>query len=165
MKCSARGHRSVMCALGTQASEISVRDRWLLPVLADRFGFETAELIERDAKRSLWEAVIERGVLSDDELVALTAQRFHLGVADVRRVSAQALELVPERWARQFGVLPLAIDRDMLVVATSNPCDVDAERALAFAAGRAVRFAMASPDAIATRIDAVYGSAEPDPGA
>ena len=104
-----------MCALGTQASEISVRDRWLLPVLAARFGFETAELLERDAKRSLWEAVIERGVLSDDELVALTAQRFQLGVADVRRVSAQALELVPERWARQFGVLPLAIDRDMLV--------------------------------------------------
>jgi type II secretory ATPase GspE/PulE/Tfp pilus assembly ATPase PilB-like protein/8-oxo-dGTP pyrophosphatase MutT (NUDIX family) len=143
-------------------SEISVRDRWLLPVLAARFGLETAELLERDAKRSLWEAVIERGVLSDAELVSLTAQRFHLGVADVRRVSAQALELVPERWARQFGVLPLSIDRDMLVVATSNPCDVDAERALAFAAGRAVRFAMASPEAIATRIDAVYGNAELD---
>ena len=151
-----------MSALGTQPLELSVRDRWLLPVLAARFGVEAAELLERDAKRSLWEAVIERGVLPEDELVSLTARHFHLSVADVRRVSAQALELVPERWARQFAVLPLAIDRDTLVIATSNPCDVDAERALAFAAGRAVRFVMGSPEAIATRIDAAYGNAELD---
>jgi len=151
-----------MSALGTQSLELSVRDRWLLPVLAARFGVEAAELLERDAKRSLWEAVIERGVLAEEELVSLTARHFHLSVADVRRVSAQALELVPERWARQFAVLPLTIDRDTLVVATSNPCDVDAERALAFAAGRAVRFVMGSPEAIATRIDAAYGNAELD---
>jgi type II secretory ATPase GspE/PulE/Tfp pilus assembly ATPase PilB-like protein/8-oxo-dGTP pyrophosphatase MutT (NUDIX family) len=123
---------------------------------------EAAELLERDAKRSLWEAVIERGILAEDELVSLTAKHFHLSVADVRRVSAQALELVPERWARQFAVLPLAIDRDTLVIATSNPCDVDAERALAFAAGRAVRFVMGAPEVIATRIDAAYGNAELD---
>jgi len=151
-----------MSALGTQSLELSVRDRWLLPVLAARFGVEAAELLERDAKRSLWEAVIERGVLAEEELVSLTARHFHLSVADVRQVSAQALELVPERWARQFAVLPLTIDRDTLVVATSNPCDVDAERALAFAAGRAVRFVMGSPEAIATRIDAAYGNAELD---
>src|SRR5207237_1803182 len=74
----------------------------------------------------------------------------------------QAVELVPERWARQFGVLPLTVDHDSLLVATSNPCDVDCERALAFAAGRPVRFAMASPDTIAARVDAVYGNAELD---
>ena len=151
-----------MSALGTQPLELSVRDRWLLPVLAARFGVEAAELLERDAKRSLWEAVIERGVLAEEELVSLTARHFHLSVADVRRVSAQALELVPERWARQFAVLPLTIEGDTLVIATSNPCDVDAERALAFAAGRAVRFVMGSPEAFATRIVAAYGNAELD---
>src|SRR5690348_12275723 len=149
-----------MSAIGSSPTLLSVRDRWLLPVLAVKFGVETAALLERDAKGSLWEAVIERDILSENDLVTITARHFHLPVADLRHVSAQALELVPERWARQFGALPLAIDKDILIIATSNPCDVDGERALAFAAGRQVRFAMASPDAIAARIDAAYGDTE-----
>ena len=153
-----------MSAIGSPPTLLAVRDRWLLPVLSQKFGVETAELLERDAKGCLWEAIIERGVLAEDELVVLTARHFHLAVADLRRVSAQALELVPERWARQFGVVPLTIDNDVLIIATANPCDVDGERALAFAAGRQVRFAMAAPDAIASRIDSAYGAAEVDDG-
>jgi type II secretory ATPase GspE/PulE/Tfp pilus assembly ATPase PilB-like protein/8-oxo-dGTP pyrophosphatase MutT (NUDIX family) len=149
-----------MSAIGSSASIGVARDRWLLPVLAAQFGEDIAESLERDSAASVWDTVIEQRLLSEKELVAQTAQYFHLPVADMRRVSAQALELVPERWARQFGVMPLTIENDSLIVATSNPCDVDCERALAFAAGRSIRFVMASPDAIAARIDAAYGNAE-----
>jgi len=151
-----------MSAVGASPSPVAVRDRWLLPVLVARLGAETAELLERDAAGSIWQTVLARRLLSDKELIAHTARHFHLAVADLRRVTAQAVESVPERWARQFGVLPLTVDHDSLLVATSNPCDVDCERALAFAAGRPVRFVMASPDTIAARIDTVYGNAELD---
>jgi type II secretory ATPase GspE/PulE/Tfp pilus assembly ATPase PilB-like protein/8-oxo-dGTP pyrophosphatase MutT (NUDIX family) len=137
----------------------TARDRWLLPVLASVLDDETLESLDRQ-EGSVWDAVVARGLVNECELVSRTARHFHLPVADLTRVSTQALELVPERWTRRFGVLPLDIDDDALVIATANPCDVDCERAIGFAAGRAVRFAMAAPGAIAARIDSAYGSAD-----
>ena len=147
---------------GSLPSTVPARERWLLPAVTKRLGVEVVERLERGAEESIWEAIVERGLLSERELVVEAGRHFHVPIADVRVVSQQALELVPERWARQFGVLPLKIENGVLVVATANPCDVDSERALAFAAGRPVQFALASPNVIAARIDAVYGSAELD---
>src|SRR5690348_2886033 len=137
-----------------------LRDAWLLPVLAPLFGDDGLEVLVRDADGSLWDAVVGRGLMPEDSLVERIAQYFHIPVADLTNVSSRALELVPERWARRFGALPLTLDEAVLVVASANPCDVDCERALAFAAGRAVRFAIAPAHAIAARIDDLYGDAE-----
>ena len=145
---------------GSLPSLVAARDRWLLAALSKRLGEDVIESLERGATESIWASIVDRGLIAENDLVAEVARYFHVPVADVRRVSQPALELVPERWARQFGVLPLAIENDALVVATSNPCDVDCERALAFAAGRSVRFAVASPNVIARLIDAAYGSTE-----
>jgi type II secretory ATPase GspE/PulE/Tfp pilus assembly ATPase PilB-like protein/8-oxo-dGTP pyrophosphatase MutT (NUDIX family) len=137
-----------------------VRDAWLLPVLVPLLGDDGLRIVVRESDGNLWNAVVDRGLLASEELVDLIATHFRLQVADLGSISAQALELVPERWARRFGVLPLTFDENALVVATANPCDLDAERALAFAAGRSVRFAIAAPDAIAGRIDELYGERE-----
>ena len=138
------------------------RDRWILPVLASVLDEDTVESLDRDVTDSIWDAVVAGGLLDEHVLITHTAQHFQLPVADLTRISARALELVAERWARRFGVVPLAIHDDALLVATSNPCDLDCERALAFAAGRPVRFAIASPSAIAARLDRAYGPAEDD---
>jgi type II secretory ATPase GspE/PulE/Tfp pilus assembly ATPase PilB-like protein/8-oxo-dGTP pyrophosphatase MutT (NUDIX family) len=90
-----------------------------------------------------------------DALVAAAAQ-LRLAVADLSNVSPRAVQLVPERWARRYGVLPLSATETWLEVATSDPYDLDCERALAFAAGRAVRFSIASAADIARRLDEVY---------
>lgn len=139
-----------------------LRDAWLAAVLQPLLGNDGLDVLAREADGSLWDALIDGGLLTEDELVGHVAEHFRLPVADLAGINAQALELVPERWARRFGVLPLTIDDNALVVATANPCDVDCERALAFAAGKPVRFAIASASAIANRIDEVYGDGEPD---
>jgi type II secretory ATPase GspE/PulE/Tfp pilus assembly ATPase PilB-like protein/8-oxo-dGTP pyrophosphatase MutT (NUDIX family) len=131
-------------------------------VLARRLGEDIVESLDRTDAESIWASIVDRGLISESDLVTEVARYFHVPIADVRRVSQQALELVPERWARQFGVLPVAIEQDVLLIATSNPCDIHCERALAFAAGRAVQFAVASPTVIAARIDSAYGSDELD---
>src|SRR3954470_3924224 len=141
----------------------AARDRWLLPVLAATLDEDTIHSLELSSARSIWDAVTTRRLFDDRALTSLIARHFRLPVADLDQVSSQALELVPERWARRFGVLPLSIDDDALIVATSNPCDVDCERALAFAAARPVRFAMASPNEIAARLDAAYGGGSDAP--
>ena len=135
----------------------AARDRWLLPILTGALDEDTIASLDLSSARSIWDAVTTRRLLDDRALVSLVARHFHLPIANLDQLSSQALELIPERWARRFGVLPLSIDDDALIVATSNPCDVDCERALGFAAARPVRFAMASPGDIVARLDAAYG--------
>src|SRR6476469_7585797 len=83
------------------------------------------------------------------------ARRFRLPLADLTRATAQAVSLVPERWARQFQVVPLSASEHELVIATADPLDVDCERTLGFATGRRVRLELADSDAIAERIEDV----------
>jgi type II secretory ATPase GspE/PulE/Tfp pilus assembly ATPase PilB-like protein/8-oxo-dGTP pyrophosphatase MutT (NUDIX family) len=84
------------------------------------------------------------------------AARYKLPRADLNSISAHAVSLVPEKWARRFHVLPLAATEHELLVATSDPTDVDCERTLAFATGRHIRLAIADADSIAKRIDEAY---------
>src|SRR5436190_19204111 len=84
------------------------------------------------------------------------SRRFHLPIADLSKISAHAVGLIPERWARRFHIVPvLATERDILI-ATADPLDVDCERTLAFATGRRVRLALATTAAIDERIEEAY---------
>src|SRR5262245_31106644 len=84
------------------------------------------------------------------------ARRFRLPIADLANVAAHAVALVPERWARQFNVVPLAATERELSIATADPLDVECERTLGFATGRHVKLSLADPAAIAHRIDELY---------
>jgi type II secretory ATPase GspE/PulE/Tfp pilus assembly ATPase PilB-like protein len=77
-------------------------------------------------------------------------------LADFSAVDPSAVALLDERWARRFGVLPLCLDDGALLVATSNPLDLDAERAVAFATGHRVRWVEASTSDIAQQIARWY---------
>jgi type II secretory ATPase GspE/PulE/Tfp pilus assembly ATPase PilB-like protein len=76
--------------------------------------------------------------------------------ADFGRVDPRAIALLSERWARRHRVLPIAVDGATLVVATSDPLDLDAERAVAFATGHRVRWVTASADELARQLDRWY---------
>jgi type II secretory ATPase GspE/PulE/Tfp pilus assembly ATPase PilB-like protein/8-oxo-dGTP pyrophosphatase MutT (NUDIX family) len=90
------------------------------------------------------------------ESIDALARRYHLPMADLSQASAQAVALVPERWARRFNVVALSATEQELLIATADPLDVDCERTLGFATGRHVRLALAHADAIGRRIDEVY---------
>ena len=77
--------------------------------------------------------------------------------ADFGRVDPSAIALLSERWARRYSVLPLRLDGGEILVATSDPLDLDAERGVAFATGRAVRWAKATSDEIGRQIARWYG--------
>ena len=79
-----------------------------------------------------------------------------LAPADFSHIDPRAVALLAERWARRHRVLPLAVDGGTVVVATSDPLDLDAERAIAFATGHRVRWELAAADDIAYHLDRVY---------
>jgi type II secretory ATPase GspE/PulE/Tfp pilus assembly ATPase PilB-like protein/8-oxo-dGTP pyrophosphatase MutT (NUDIX family) len=99
------------------------------------------------------------------DLTALS-RRFRLPIADLSGATAQAISLVPEKWARRFHVVPLSATATALTIATADPLDVDCERTLAFATGRDIRLALADSDEIARRIEELYraegAGAEPE---
>ena len=76
--------------------------------------------------------------------------------ADFTRVDPRAVALLAERWARRHGVLPIALEHGTLLVATNDPLDLDAERAVAFATGRRVRWVYASAAELAEQLDRWY---------
>ncbi|MHB1071850.1 MAG: ATPase, T2SS/T4P/T4SS family [Gemmatimonadaceae bacterium] len=138
---------------------LSARDRWLLPVLSDLLAPETVEWLCADDPPSLWRAVIERDLVGEAPL--LWAASRHAGIPCSSAVAPlpTAAELLEERWARRFRVVPLSASDGVIDIATADPFDIESERAIAFATGCRVRLHLASPFAIADQLDRLYGGA------
>ena len=81
-------------------------ESWLRPLLTGILGQEPVASLAADG-RPLWEAAVASGLLSDERLLELAAERCGLPVADMRDGTAHASALLPERWARRYRVLPL----------------------------------------------------------
>ncbi len=138
------------------ASVPLVTDRWLVPILREILPEADYAAMESRVTSSYWGAALHAGAITEEQLLAAIARRTHLRVAHGLVVTSQAKERVPERLARRFGVLPLSLSDSTLEIATANPYDLDCERTLAFASGRAVRMSLASPLRIAERLEEVY---------
>jgi type II secretory ATPase GspE/PulE/Tfp pilus assembly ATPase PilB-like protein/8-oxo-dGTP pyrophosphatase MutT (NUDIX family) len=135
---------------------------WLRPLLAEIVGQEPLASLAADGK-PLWESVVLAGIMTDEQVVRAAAERFRLPIADLREAGVQARGLLAERWARKYRVMPLRTADGALHVATADPLNIDCERAIAFATGHAVRFALASPLRLAAALDAAYRDERPAP--
>jgi len=133
-----------------------VRDEWVLGALADRLTTDQASELRAAAVPSLWEAVLERKWLADDEIAEAVAARYRLKRTDLIDIDPRAKDFLPEGLARKYQVVPLAVTDSAVDIATADPLDLDAERAIAFALGRQVRMQIASPREIAERLETLY---------
>ncbi|MDA0329007.1 MAG: ATPase, T2SS/T4P/T4SS family [Gemmatimonadetes bacterium] len=91
--------------------------------------------------------------LSDHQLAGLVAEYFRLNVADLAKADPNASLLISETMARKHRVFPLYEDDRTFVVATCDPTNVEAERAIGFSTGRTPLFEVASPGAIQDALD------------
>ena len=133
-------------------------DEWLLATISALVPEDQLAALRRDANNtgSLWEALVDRRVLTDDRIQDAVSTRFRIPVADVAMLEGRVVETVPEQVARKYHVLPLRTTDSFLEVATANPFDIDAEKMLAFATGREVRMLLLSPSRIREKLDEIY---------
>ena len=75
--------------------------------------------------------------------------------------SELAVQLVPERFARRHGIVPLAVDNRTLSYATCLPFSLDAERDLSFASGRRTAPTVATRSAVIGAQDRCYPAVRP----
>ncbi len=140
-------------------------DEWLTAILGPILPEGTVERFRPpDAadRVSLWEALLDHKVLPAAELLSVLAARCRLPIADLGTSSREAAEALPEPLARRYAVVPLRANDGVLEIGTANPFDVGAEQSLAFATGREIRMALASPPSIRARLDEIYGQAALD---
>jgi type II secretory ATPase GspE/PulE/Tfp pilus assembly ATPase PilB-like protein/CheY-like chemotaxis protein len=138
-------------------------DEWLVPSVEPLLPGDTLASLRQepaDAPVSLWETVVQRKLVADDQVLAAIASRFRFPVADLSRIDARVIQAVPEQLARRFTVIPVAQTDSYLEVATANPFDIDAEKVLAFATGREVRMLLASPAKLKSKLDELYRTGE-----
>ena len=133
-------------------------DEWLVHSLE---GVVTPELLVELREKApppakLWETLVAHKIASDEQILTALSTRFRLKVADLTKLDPAAKERVPEQVARRYHILPLRATDSYLEVATANPFDLDAEKALAFATAREIRMFLLAPSKIAERLDELY---------
>jgi type II secretory ATPase GspE/PulE/Tfp pilus assembly ATPase PilB-like protein/CheY-like chemotaxis protein len=134
-------------------------DEWLVPTIEPLLPDGTVASIRQEpssAPGSLWEILVQRKLIDDDQILKAIAARFRFPIADLTRIDSKLQQSVPEQVARRFTVVPVGQTDSYLEIATSNPFDLDAEKMLAFATGREVRMLLGTPAVIRQRIDELY---------
>ncbi len=134
-------------------------DEWLVPTLEPMLppdGFAAIRQEVTPAPGSLWETAVQRKLISDEQVLSAIAARFRFPVANMSRIDPRAVQTVPEQIARRYNIVPVGQTDSYLEIATANPFDLDAEKALAFATGREVRMLLASPGMIRYQLDEMY---------
>ncbi len=133
-------------------------DEWLVTTIATLVSADAVESLRAEAgpTSTLWELTTQKGLANDEKILDALAKRTRLKVADLTLRDAKVKELIPEGVARRYRVVPLRATDSYLDIATSNPFDLDAEKALAFSTGREIRMHLASPAKIGASLDEQY---------
>jgi type II secretory ATPase GspE/PulE/Tfp pilus assembly ATPase PilB-like protein/ActR/RegA family two-component response regulator len=124
--------------------------------IVERAGLAEGRQVDVPSNASAREAwgVISRAFgLDNDRMAELVAGYFRLDVADLSEADPEAALLVPESLARKHHIFPVKEDDRRLLVATCDPTDVEAERAVGFSTGRTTVFQVAAPSEIREALD------------
>jgi len=116
---------------------------------------------QQENKLSLVEALNSLELVEKENQPAIFASR--LGIPNVNigdiDISPQVLATIPYKMAILYRVFPLAFFQDKLIVAVANPSNLEAMRALTFAAGQ-VEIVVASDNDISKLIEKYFLVAE-----
>lgn len=120
------------------------------------------ELNERSftSKKSVLQLLIEHGHFNDEDLYE-TARRFFMGSEidlDQDYVDPKLSALLPLEQAKRYGILPVGMEGDSLMVAMSDPSDMLLQEELTFMTGTAIKPLLCRSSQITRHINQCYQS-------
>jgi twitching motility protein PilT len=124
---------------------------------------EFALIEEQRTGRSAWRVLLERGEVTERDLVMARARQIGLGYADVRseRPDPEALALLPVEIARRWTALPMRVSDERVAIAMAEPTSHLALEQLQEATGRQVVPVAAYVEDLVGAIEAAYGGGQP----
>lgn len=106
--------------------------------------------------------LLARGIVTDGQLLAAYAQRLDVPFIEKDLVvkRPEVLKLVPETLARRYGIMPLDINNNKILVAISDPEDMSVIEDVKLSSRMDASIALASAENILSAIERYYRNAE-----
>jgi type IV pilus assembly protein PilB len=142
----------------------SVRDRILTALLhmpgVTQEGVDSAMVFHRTEGVSIGEALVRKGLIKEKDLLLLLVKELRIPSIDLRhfKLDEKLKDLVAERIARQYQLVPLASLGEGITVALSDPFNVFALDDLREFTGRRIDVVMAAASQIREAIDKLYSA-------
>ncbi|MGQ9617466.1 MAG: GspE/PulE family protein [Candidatus Aminicenantia bacterium] len=119
------------------------------------------EIALKEQKRTgdlLGEILVNLGFISPDVLSSTLASQSGVEYIDLKRtiIESEALELVPESFAREKRVIPVSLNKNFLTVAMANVFDVETISELEMLTRKLIRVVSAPEQEILSAIDSNY---------
>lgn len=121
---------------------------------------EAAIALQKTKGISLERALIEKGLIAEKDLLVLLVRELNIPFINLGKytIDPSLKEIVPERVARQYRIIPLSALENSITIALSDPFNVFALDDLKHITGREIEAVMSTTDEIAKAIDQYYGS-------
>ncbi len=106
--------------------------------------------------------LLSRGIVNESQLLAAYAQRLDVSFVEKDLVvkRPEVLKLVPESLARRYGIMPLDINNNKILVAISNPEDMSVIEEIKLSSRMDVSFVLSPRENIIGAIERYYKNVE-----
>lgn len=105
-------------------------------------------------------ALIERGLVTEQELMILLVRELHIPTIDLGRFKIDPVlkDVVPQKFARKYHLIPISQFGNTVTVAIANPLDIFAVDDLRMITGKEIDVVISADTAIMEAIENFYGS-------
>ena len=142
------------------------KEDYVLKLLEDA-GLVTRSQIEKARARlngsgNVVDLLIKDGILSDADVSRSLAAQAHMDWIDLsaKVIPPDVINQIRAEDARRFKVIPVGYGESGLIVAVSDPLDIDTIDSLSFLLQREIELVCASPDKIRQALIKYYGTAD-----
>src|SRR3954465_1323112 len=151
---------------GRSYKVVQPNEDYVIRVLQD-VGLVTRPQIEHARSRlngtdSVVELLIKDGIISDTDVSRTLAAQAHMDWIDLASIviPPEVIAQIRGEDARRFKVIPVAFGETGLVVAVSDPLDIDTIDSLSFLLQRELELVCSSPEKIRDALLKYYGTAD-----
>jgi type IV pilus assembly protein PilB len=145
---------------------VQPKEDYVLKLLEDA-GLVTGSQIDKARSKlngttNLVDALIRDGVVSDADVSRSLAAQAHMDWVDLstKVIAPEVIKQIRAEEARRFKVIPVGFGDTGLIVAVSDPLDIETIDSLSFLLQREIELVCASPEKIRQALIKYYGTAD-----
>jgi len=130
--------------------------------LVSKDELQKAEAAARQKNEHISSILIASGALTEEQLARFIGDKMHIPYVHIKNytIDRSVLDLIPEKIARRYIIIPLFKIEEELTVAMCNPMDIIALDDIHAVARYKIDPVIASRESIITMIDQWYGSGD-----
>ena len=123
---------------------------------------EALEHARRKPGTKIGQAMVEMGFCDEVQVTKALCRQFHLPYVNLtgQRLAPAIADLVPKKLVQDFGVVPVKLHENKVILATDDPLVTFVADDLRFALNREVSFALGTPTAVRNVRAETYGVGE-----